>query len=146
MSTAGARLLIVLLIVSTCWEFPAAQDQALGREFAEIERRRSEALRANDANALERLYAADFIGITAAGRRLTRDAMIANVRSRGAQTTRFVAEDLEVRRVDELVLVTGRIIGRDAGGIVSDGRFLHMYRRHHDAWQIIAAQATPIAP
>ena len=137
---------MALLIVTTCWDFPAAQDQALVREFAEIERLRSEALRANDASALEQIYAADFIGITAAGRRLTRDVMVANVRGRGPQTTRFAAEELEARLVDGLALVTGRILGRDAGSIVSDGRFMHVYRRHNGGWQIIAAQATPIAP
>ena len=122
-----------------------AQDAALLREFAGIERRRSDALRANDVTTLERIYARDFIGITAAGRRLTRGEMIANVKTRGPQTTEFSAEELEAKRAEGLALVTGRIVGRDtAGNVVTSGRFLHVYRREGGDWQIIAAQATPI--
>jgi hypothetical protein len=52
-----------------------------------------------------------------------------------------------VRRVGDVALVLGRIVGRDEGGaVVRDGRFLHVYARREGEWKLVAAQATPVAP
>ena len=59
----------------------------------------------------------------------------------------FTAEELEAREVSEVVLVLGRIVGRDASGaVVRDGRFLHVYEERDGQWKLVAATATPLAP
>jgi ketosteroid isomerase-like protein len=92
---------------------------ALLREFEEIERVRSQALKVAD--------------------------LIENVRARGVQDTTLAAHELEVRLVGEIALVVGRIVGTDtAGAVVREGRFLHVYRKGKQGWTLVAAQATPL--
>jgi ketosteroid isomerase-like protein len=116
-------------------------------EFRAIEEARSLALKTADVPAVDRLYADDFVGISASGEVIRKKELLENVRARGPQELTFVAEDLEVRLEGEIALVMGRIRGRDPGGrLVRDGRFLHVYARRDGEWQIVAAQATPIVP
>ena len=68
------------------------------------------------------------------------------MRQRGPQELTFTAEELEARLVGGAALVLGRIVGKDeAGAVVRDGRFLHVYERRGGEWKLVAAQATPLA-
>ncbi len=129
------------------WAILAAASESLLEQFREIEAERSRALKAADLPAIERLYAEDFVGISASGDVLHKKELVENVRRRGPQEVTFTAEELEARQVGEVVLVLGRIVGKDgAGAIVRDGRFLHVYAKREDEWKLVAATATPIAP
>ena len=61
----------------------AASEDLLGR-FREIEAERSRALKAADLPAIERLYADDFVGISATGEVIRKRELVDNIRRRGA--------------------------------------------------------------
>jgi ketosteroid isomerase-like protein len=123
----------------------AAAEDLLG-QFREIEAERSRALKEADLPAIERLYAEDFVGISASGEVIRKQELVENVRRRGPQDLTFTAEEIEARQVGEVVLVLGRILGRDASAaVVREGRFLHVYARREDQWKLVAATATPAA-
>ncbi|HJS73107.1 MAG TPA: nuclear transport factor 2 family protein [Vicinamibacteria bacterium] len=125
----------------------AAASEDLFDRFREIEAERSRALQAADLPAIERLYADDFVGISATGDVIRKRELVENIRHRGASDVTFTAEELEARQVGEVALVLGRIVGRDAGGaVVREGRFLHVYREREGQWKLVAATATPIVP
>jgi ketosteroid isomerase-like protein len=133
------RVLLLALLAGT-------SEDLLGR-FREIEAERSRALKAADLPAIERLYADDFVGISATGEVLRKRELVDNIRRRGASDVTFTADELEARRVGEVALVLGRIVGRDASGdVVREGRFLHVYRERDGQWTLVAATATPIPP
>jgi ketosteroid isomerase-like protein len=140
---AWAPLILVgAVLVAPQW---ALGGDELLREFEEIERSRSHALKMADLAALDRLYDAAFVGISASGRLLRKADLIENVRTRGIQDTTFTADEIEVRIVDKIALVMGRIVGRSsAGTLVREGRFLHVYTKGEQGWKLVAAQATPI--
>jgi ketosteroid isomerase-like protein len=123
----------------------AAAEDLLG-QFREIEAERSRALKEADLPAIERLYAEDFVGISASGEVIPKQELVENIRRRGPQDRTFTAEELEARQVGEVILVLGRILGRDASGaIVREGRILHVYAKREDQWKLVAATATPAA-
>ena len=140
---SGAVLILTSMLLVTPQSSRASDE--LVREFEEIERRRSHALKVADLAALDRLYDGAFVGISAAGDLVRKDDLIRNVRARGSQDTTFTAHELEVRLVDGVALVVGRIVGKDTGGkVIREGRFLHVYGRSGQGWKLLAAQATPI--
>ena len=140
---SGAVLLLLGALLVTPQSSGASDE--LVREFEEIERRRSHALKVADLVALDRLYDRAFVGISAGGELVRKDDLIKNVRARGGQDTTFTAHELEVRLVDGVALVVGRIVGKDTGGkVIREGRFLHVYGKSEQGWKLLAAQATPV--
>jgi hypothetical protein len=58
---------IFWILLATATLPQSSQSEDLPREFREIEAERSRALKAADLPAIERLYAEDFVGVSASG-------------------------------------------------------------------------------
>lgn len=120
-------------------------DDALVREFQAIERDRAEALRTGDAAAVDRLYADDFVGVSRTGQIVRKPELLRVIRERGVNDLTFTMRELEVRLLNDLAFVLGRLVGKDASGkVIREGRVLHVYGRRGNRWRMVSAQATPI--
>ena len=115
------------------------------RRILEQERDRSAAIARRDTAWLANLYAPDFRGVVANGRRVDRDALFA-VFSQDNPGARFAIDELEVRELGAVVTVTGRLRTLGPGGeTVAESRYLHVYVRRDARWWIVAAQGTAVA-
>lgn len=118
------------------------------RRILQQERDRSAAIARRDTAALANVYAPDFRGVVANGRRVDRDALFA-IFSQDNANARFAIDELEVRDLGPAVTVTGRLRTLGAGGaVVAESRYLHLYLRRDARWWIVAAEGTavPTAP
>lgn len=125
-----------------------AADGGLVAEMQAVESARNAAIRSGDRAALERLYAADFQGIAGSGARVDRATLFA-VFQRNAGGD-FAAEStiLSAREANGLVLAEGRLRlwSGDRQRLLSDGHYLHVFRRNGDHWEMVSGAAVPIAP
>lgn len=124
-----------------------APDPALLAEMQALESVRNAAIRAGDARALERIYAADFNGIAANGASVDRDALLAVFRRNAGGDFSADSRILSARREGDLVLVEGRLIlrSRDGTRLLSHSRYLHIFRRSGGDWRMIGGAAVPMA-
>src|SRR6185436_12125403 len=94
------------------------------RELLAIERRRSAAIAGHDLTFLATVYAPDFQGIAAGGRRVDRETLFA-VFGRDNPDSRFLIDELEIRQFDRMATVTGRLRTTTvAGEVVGESRYL----------------------
>ena len=136
-------LLISVLLLAGCATAPApASGDPMG-EMRTLEAARGAAIRSGDAMALERIYAADFVGVTATGVQVTREqlfAVFARTHAAGPQVFEgSTSEVLSARREGDVIVVVGRL--HFGGG---DSMYTHVFRRAGDHWELFAAAASPI--
>jgi len=115
------------------------------RRILAMERDRSAAIARRDTAWLVNLYAPDFRGVAANGRRVDRDALFA-VFMQDNPSARFAIDELEVRDFGSTALVTGRLRTLGSGGqVVGESRYLHVYFRRELHWWLVAAEGTAVA-
>jgi len=114
------------------------------RHILAIERDRSAAIARHDTAGLANIYAPDFRGVAANGRRVDRDALFA-VFMLDNPSARFAIDELEVRDFGNTATVTGRLRTLGPGGqVVGESRYLHVYLRRGLHWWIVAAEGTAV--
>ena len=89
-----------------------------------------------DATALDRIYAADFIGVGPSGRVRTKQQVISDFTSGGLRFQSITTDDVQVRVYGNTAVETGRstMIGQDKGQTVpSDTRFTRVWAKHQGA-------------
>ena len=126
----------------------ATPDPTLLAEMQALEAGRNAAIRTGDMAALERLYAPDFHGIAAGGAQIDRAALLAVFRRNAGGDFAAESEITSARLEGSLVLVEGRLrlYGTDRSRLLSDSRYLHVFRRNADHWEMIAGAASAVAP
>jgi ketosteroid isomerase-like protein len=116
------------------------------RRILALEVERSAAIARHDTVWLAGLYAADFQGVVANGRRVDRTALF-RVFTFDNPDARFTIDELEVRDLGGAVTVTGRLRSLGPGGAVAaESRYLHVYVRRGGRWWMVAAEGTAVAP
>ena len=119
---------------------------ALARRILGLERERSAAIARGDTTWLATLYAADFEGIAANGRRIGR-ADLFRVFARDDPETRFTIDELAACDYGGAVMVTGRLrTYAPDDELRGDTRYLHVYVNRNGAWWLVRAQATLMPP
>lgn len=113
-------------------------------ELLNIERRRSAAIAAHDLKWLSTVYAADFRGIAAGGRRVDRETLFA-IFGRDNPDSRFLIDELEIRQFDKMATVTGRLRTTTVPGeVVGESRYVHVYTRRGGRWEIVSAAGSVV--
>ena len=117
------------------------------RGLVRLERRRSAAIAKHDTAWLATLYASDFSGIAANGRRVDRAALF-GVFALDNPNTRFLIDELQMRELTpRSATVTGRLRSVGADGAIANGaRYLHVYILRSDRWQLVHAVGVPAGP
>ena len=94
-----------------------------------------------DATALDRIYAADFIGVGPSGRVRTKPQVILDFTSGDLKFQSITTDDVQVRVYGNTAVETGRSImnGQDKGQTVPrDTRFTRVWVKQQGRWRLVA--------
>ena len=94
-----------------------------------------------DATALDRIYAADFVGVGPSGRVRTKPQVISDFTSGDLKFQSITTDDVQVRVYGDTVVEMGRstMIGQDKGQTVPrDTRFTRVWVKQQGRWRLVA--------
>src|SRR6201987_1469969 len=94
-----------------------------------------------DATALDRIYAADFIGVGPSGTVRTKAQVILDFTSGDLKFQSITTDDVQVRVYGNTAVETGRstMEGQDKGHTVPrDTRFTRVWVKQHGRWRLVA--------
>src|SRR4029453_1873231 len=94
-----------------------------------------------DGTALDRIYAADFIGVGPSGRVRTKPQVISDFTSGALQFQSIPTDEVQVRVYENTAVETGRstMIGQDKGQTVPrDTRFTRVWVKQQGHWRLVA--------
>jgi hypothetical protein len=127
----GAHEVVLLAVMATATSASVGPEPSSLEMVQQVERARTDALRAGDVGALQRTLGSDYSEVDRVGRVHTRQDAIAMA--------------TEAPRTDK-----ARILIRDNAAIVicreGDIRVMRVWIREDDTWHLMAQQSTPIQP
>src|SRR6476620_5716820 len=136
---------LVLTVVPMCegQEQSAGRDQRSGVEqvIRQLDNERIQAQIHADAEALDRIYAADFMGVGPSGRVRTKPQVISDFTSGDLKFQSITTDDVQVRVYGNTAVETGRstMIGQDKGQTVPrDTRFTRVWVKQQGRWRLVA--------
>src|SRR6478609_12017433 len=94
-----------------------------------------------DATALDRIYAADFIGVGPSGTVRTKPQVILDFTSGDLKFQSITTDEVQVRVYGNTAVETGRstMIGQDKNKVVPrDNRFTRVWVKLHGSWKLVA--------
>ena len=94
-----------------------------------------------DATALDRIYAADFIGVGPSGRVRTKPQVISDFTSGDLKFQSITTDEVKVRIYGNTAVETGlsTMVGQDKGKAVPrDTRFTRVWVKQQGAWRLVA--------
>jgi uncharacterized protein (TIGR02246 family) len=94
-----------------------------------------------DATALDRIYAADFIGVGPSGRVRTKAQVISDFTSGDLKFQSITTDEVQVRVYENTAVETGlsTMVGQDKGKAVpSDTRFTRVWVKQQGHWRLVA--------
>ncbi len=108
----------------------------------------AEALIKRDLAALDKIWAEGYTFTNGRGEVLTKKDRMDNIKSGATQFDSINREDEEIRVFGNTAVVTGRVVlkviysGKESSGPY---RFINVWVKMQERWQIVANQITPIA-
>ena len=137
---------IVVLLAALQASAGVSKDAADLKELYRLEAVWNEAHVKGDAGALEKLWSPDLEITIAAMPLMTRADALAMVRSNKMPFAKYETSDLNVRRLRDAAVVSGRLHReRTIGGktVTDNWRFTKVYAMNGGRWQVIAWHASP---
>ncbi len=133
------------------WQIVEADNSPFTDEQAlrQIEREWEDANKSKDKAWFERTYADEYTAINAVGKMFNKTEDIADTLSNTNTVTSAELSDVKVRVYGDTAVVTGRLhrIGKDKNGNFDRNfMFTDTFVKRDGRWQIIATQATFVAP
>ena len=145
MRPALLMAVLVLTVAPMCegQEQSAGRDQRSGVEqvIRQLDNERIQAQIHADAAALDRIYAADFIGVGPSGRVRTKPQVISDFTSGDLKFQSITTEEVQVRVYENTAVETGlsTMIGQDKGKAVPrDTRFTRVWVKQQGSWRLVA--------
>jgi hypothetical protein len=140
-------LLAVVLQVSGAASVPGATQAQLG-DFAQVEQQLARAWVESDRATIDRIIASDWTTIAITGQVLTRAEVMADFFRNGkSPISAMTIDDIRVRPLGEVAVVTGRTVARATGSQTDVVlRFTDIFAWRNGRWQIVASQGTRAAP
>jgi ketosteroid isomerase-like protein len=136
---------LVLTVAPMCegHEQSASRDQSSGVEqvIRQLDNERIQAQIHADATALDRIYAADFIGVGPSGRVRTKPQVISDFTSGDLKFQSITTDEVQVRVYENTAVETGLsiMIGQDKGKAVPrDTRFTRVWVKQQGSWRLVA--------
>ena len=138
-----AVLVLIVAPISVGQEQSASRDQRSGVEqvIRQLDNERIQAQIHADATALDRIYAADFIGVGPSGRVRTKPQVISDFTSGDLKFQSITTDEVQVRVYENTAVETGlsTMIGQDKGKAVPrDTRFTRVWVKQQGSWRLVA--------
>ena len=148
------QALLIAVLVLAVVPLGAGQEQGAGgshrtsveEAIRKLDNERIQAQIHADATALDRIYAADFIGVGPSGRVRTKPQVISDFTSGDLKFQSITTDDVQVRVYGNTAVETGRstMIGQDKGQIVPrDTRFTRVWVKQQGRWRLVANHYSP---
>src|SRR5262245_54003925 len=143
------RALFIAVLVLTVAPMGVAQSRARGgnhttsaeEAIRKLDNERIQAQIHADATALDRIYAADFIGVGPSGRVRTKAQVISDFTSGDLKFQSITTDEVRVRVYENTAVETGlsTMVGQDKGKTVPrDTRFTRVWVRQQGRWRLVA--------
>ena len=143
------RALLIAVLVLTVAPMGVGQEQSatvsqgtsVEEAIRKLDDERIQAQIHADATALDRIYAADFIGVGPSGRVRTKPQVILDFTSGDLKFQSITTDDVQVRVYGDTAVETGlsTMIGQDRGKAVPrDNRFTRVWVKRQHRWQLVA--------
>jgi len=143
------RTLVTAVLALTATSIAIGQEQSANRDqsssveetIRKVDNERIQAQIHADATALDRIYAADFIGVGPSGRVRTKPQVISDFTSGDLKFQSITTDDVQVRVYGNTAVETGRstMIGQDKGKTVPrDTRFTRVWVKQQGQWRLVA--------
>ena len=143
------RALFIAVLVLTVASMGVGQEQSakdnhvtsVEEAIRKLDNERIQAQIHADATALDRIYAADFIGVGPSGRVRTKPQVISDFTSGDLTFQSITTDDVQVRVYENTAVETGRstMDGKDKGKTVPrDTRFTRVWVKQQGRWRLVA--------
>ncbi|MGH9882691.1 MAG: nuclear transport factor 2 family protein [Pyrinomonadaceae bacterium] len=143
------RTFVIAVLVLTAASIALGQRQHARRDqrrsveqvIRQLDHERIQAQIDADAVALDRIYAADFIGIGPSGTVRTKPQVISDFTSGNLRFQSITTDDVQVRIYGNTAVETGRstMNGHDSGKAVPrDNRFTRVWVKQQGRWRLVA--------
>src|ERR687886_2520109 len=143
------RILVIAALVLTAVPIALGQQQSARREqrrsveqaIRKLDNERIQAQVHADATALDRIYAADFIGVGPSGTVRTKPQVIADFTSGSLKFQSITTDEVQVRVYENTAVETGlsTMVGQDKGKAVPrDTRFTRVWVKQQGRWRLVA--------
>ena len=122
-------------------------NQNVEKEILKLEEELTQTEMRLDVDALDRIYADDFIGIGPSGTVRTKPQVISDFTSGNLKFQSITTEDVRVRVYGNTAVETGRstMIGQDKGKAVPrDNRFTRVWIKEVGRWRLVANHYSPL--
>jgi len=136
---------LVLIVVPMCKgqkESASGSHQTSVEEIIrKLDNERIQAQIHADATALDRIYAADFIGVGPSGRVRTKPQVISDFTSGDLKFQSITTDEVQVRVYENTAVETGlsTMVGQDKGKTVPhDTRFTRVWVKKQGRWRLVA--------
>jgi uncharacterized protein (TIGR02246 family) len=123
------------------------QNRSVEQAIRELDYERIQAQIGANAEALNRIYADDFIGIGPSGTVRTKPQVISDFTSGDLKFQSITTDDVQVRVYGNTAVETGRstMIGQDKGKAVPrDNRFTRVWIKQVGRWRLVANHYSPL--
>jgi hypothetical protein len=138
---AAAVLTVASIGVAQRQSATDSQQTSVEEVIKKLDDERIQAQIHSDATALDRIYAADFIGVGPSGRVRTKPQVISDFTSGDLKFQSITTDDVQVRVYENTAVETGRstMIGQDKGQTVPrDTRFTRVWVKQQGHWRLVA--------
>ena len=143
------RMLVIAVVIVAVGPLALGKKQSARRTQTEsvvegirkLDEERIQAQIHADAEALDRIYADDFIGIGPSGTVRTKPQVLADFTSHDLKFQSITTDDVQFRVYGNTVVETGRsiMVGQDKGKVVPrDNRFTRVWVWRHGRWRLVA--------
>ena len=142
---------LILITVPTAFaqkhSAPRSQNGSVQQAIRQIDHERIQAQIDADRVVLDRIYAADFIGIGPSGTVRTKPQVISDFTSGELKFQSITTDDVRVRVYGNTAVETGRstMIGVDKGNAVPvENRFTRVWIKQGGLWRLVANHYSPL--
>src|SRR5437899_9159573 len=143
------RALLIAVLVLTVAPMGVGQKQSargthktsVEEAIRKLDNERIQAQIHADATALDRIYAADFIGVGPSGTVRTKAQVISDFTSGALKFQSITTQEVQVRVYENTAVETGlsTMVGQDKGKAVPrDTRFTRVWVKQHGHWRLVA--------
>jgi ketosteroid isomerase-like protein len=142
------RTLVIAVLALTATSIALGQKQSAGRDqrssveetIRKLDNERIQAQIHADATALDRIYAADFIGVGPSGTVRTKPQVISDFTAGDLKFQSITTDEVQVRVYENTAVETGlsTMVGQDKGKAVPrDTRFTRVWVKQQGSWRLV---------
>src|SRR5438270_2027903 len=144
-----SRTLVITALALTATSIALGQEQSASRDqrssvqqaIRQLDNERIQAQISADVAALDRIYAADFIGVGPSGTVRTKAQVISDFTSGALKFQSITTQEVQVRVYENTAVETGlsTMVGQDKGKAVPrDTRFTRVWVKQQGRWRLVA--------